>query len=302
MRPMSVGRLARSEPRSSQITIIQPRRLPSVLGALATYVGMTLLAVIFLVPLLFEFVGSIKPNDRVLSEGSSWRAFVPTAITFENYGDALARADLAHLFINSLIITSSIVVAGIVVNSLFGYALARMTFRGRGLLVGIVVALIIIPFQAIAIPLFFMMAKIELLDTYQVQIVPFIASPFFTFLFYTFFLSIPKELEEAARVDGAGPLTIFWRVVVPLARPVYATVAILSFLFAWGELLWPVLVTRGPEVRPLPLGIAVFQTLPPVQWGDIMAFATVMTLPLLVVFLAFQDAFVRSVARTGIKG
>jgi len=302
MRPMSVGRLARSEPRSSQITIIQPRRLPRVLGALATYVGMALLAVIFLVPLLFEFVGSIKPNDRVLSEGNSWRAFVPTSITFENYGDALARADLARLFINSLIITSSIVVAGIVVNSLFGYALARMSFRGRGLLVGIVVALIIIPFQAIAIPLFFMMAKIELLDTYQVQIVPLIASPFFTFLFYTFFLSIPKELEEAARVDGAGPLTIFWRVVVPLARPVYATVAILSFLFAWGELLWPVLVTRGPEVRPLPLGIAVFQTLPPVQWGDIMAFATVMTLPLLVVFLAFQDAFVRSVARTGIKG
>ena len=302
MRPMSVGRLARSEPRSSQITIIQPRRLPRVLGALATYVGMTLLAVIFLVPLLFEFVGSIKPNDRVLSEGSSWRAFVPTAITFENYGDALARADLAHLFINSLIITSSIVVVGIIVNSLFGYALARMSFRGRGLLLGIVIALIIIPFQAIAVPLFFMMAKIELLDTYQVQILPFIASPFFTYLFYTFFLSIPKELEEAARVDGAGPLTIFWRVVVPLARPVYATVAILSFLFAWGELLWPVLVTRGPEVRPLPLGIAVFQTLPPVQWGDIMAFATVMTLPLLVVFLAFQDAFVRSVARTGIKG
>jgi len=302
MRPMSVGRLARSEPRSSQITIIQPRRLPSVLGALATYVGMTLLAVIFLVPLLFEFVGSIKPNDRVLSEGSSWRAFVPTAITFENYGDALARADLAHLFINSLIITSSIVVVGIIVNSLFGYALARMSFRGRGLLLGIVIALIIIPFQAIAVPLFFMMAKIELLDTYQVQILPFIASPFFTYLFYTFFLSIPKELEEAARVDGAGPLTVFWRVVVPLARPVYATVAILSFLFAWGELLWPVLVTRGPEVRPLPLGIAVFQTLPPLQWGDIMAFATVMTLPLLVVFLAFQDAFVRSVARTGIKG
>ncbi|TMF19148.1 MAG: carbohydrate ABC transporter permease [Chloroflexi bacterium] len=263
---------------------------------------MTLLAVMFLVPLLFEFIGSIKPNDRVLSEGNSWRAFIPTAITFVNYGDALARADLARLFINSMIITSSIVVAGIVVNSLFGYALARMTFRGRGLLVGVVIALIIIPFQAIAVPLFFMMAKIEVLDTYQVQIVPFIASPFFTYLFYTFFLSIPKELEEAARVDGAGPLTIFWRVVVPLARPVYATVAILSFLFAWGELLWPVLVTRGPEVRPLPLGIAVFQTLPPVQWGDIMAFATVMTLPLLVVFLAFQDAFVRSVARTGIKG
>src|SRR5438445_10379966 len=122
MRPMSVGRLARSEPRSSQITIIQPRRLPRVLGALATYVGMALLAVIFLVPLLFEFVGSIKRNDRVLSEVNSWRAFIPTAITFVDYGDALARADLARLFISSMIITASIDVAGIVVNILSGYA------------------------------------------------------------------------------------------------------------------------------------------------------------------------------------
>src|SRR5438093_12974424 len=116
---MSVVPLARSEPRSSQITVIQPRRLPRLLGALATYVGMTLLAAIFLVPLLFEFVGSIKPNDRVLGEGSSWRAFVPTATTFENYRDALARADLAHLFINSLILTSSIGVVGIIAHSLF---------------------------------------------------------------------------------------------------------------------------------------------------------------------------------------
>src|SRR5437879_10407551 len=151
MRPMSVGTTARSEPGSSEITIIQPRRLPRVLGPGATYVGMTLLAVIFLVPLLFEFVGSIKPNDRVLSEGSSWRAFIPTQVTFANYGDALARAGLARLFINSLIITSSIVVAGIVVNSLFGYALARMTFRVKSLLVWVVLALIIIHVQAIAV-------------------------------------------------------------------------------------------------------------------------------------------------------
>src|SRR5438132_4778220 len=128
MRRMSVVTLARSEPRGSQITVIQPRRLPRVLGALATYVGMTLLAVLFLVPLLFEFIGSIKPNDRVLSEGNSWRAFIPTAITFVTYGDALARADLARLSINSMIITSSIVVAGIVVHSSFGYALDRVTF------------------------------------------------------------------------------------------------------------------------------------------------------------------------------
>jgi multiple sugar transport system permease protein len=290
------------ESESTKATIIRAPRLPRVLRSVATYSGMALLAAVFLVPLAFEFIGSIKPNDKVLSEGNSWRAFIPTSITFQNYGEAVARADLLHLFLNSVIITSSIVVSGLVVNSLFGYALARLPFRGRGLLVGIVIALIIIPFQALAVPLFFMMSQIQWTDTYQVQIVPFIASPFFTYLFYTFFLSIPKELEESARIDGAGPLTTFWRVVVPLARPVYATVAILSFLAAWGQLLWPVLVTRGPDVRPLPLGIAVFQGLPPIEWGDIMAVATIMTLPLLLVFLGFQDAFVRSIARTGIKG
>lgn len=282
--------------------VIRRPRLPRILGLLATYVLMILLAAIFLFPLAFEFIGSIKPNDKVLSEGDSWRAFVPTTITFQNYGEAISRADLGHLFMNSVIITSSIVIGGLVVNSLFGYALARLPFKGRGLLVGIVIALIIIPFQALAVPLFFMMAQIQWQDTYQVQIVPFVASPFFTYLFYSFFLSIPKELEESARVDGAGPFTTFWRIVVPLARPVYATVAILSFLSAWGQLLWPVLVTRGPDVRPLPLGIAEFQNLPPIRWGDIMAVTTIMTLPLLLIFLGFQDAFVRSVARTGIKG
>ena len=290
------------EQETEDATTIPVRYTRRILGVVATYALMTVLAAVFVFPLAFEFIGSIKPNDRVLAEGNSWRAFVPTSVTFQNYGEAVARADLVHLFMNSVIITSSIVVGGLIVNSLFGYALARLPFRGRGLLVGIVIALIIIPFQALAVPLFFMMSQIQWTDTYQVQIVPFIASPFFTYLFYTFFLSIPKELEESARVDGAGRFTTFWRIVVPLARPVYATVAILSFLAAWGQLLWPVLVTRGPDVRPLPLGIAVFQGLPPIEWGDIMAVATIMTLPLLVVFLGFQDAFVRSVARTGIKG
>lgn len=290
------------ELQSHEPAIVRARRLPRILGAAATYAVMTLIAAIFLFPLAFEFVGSIKPNDKVLSEGNSWRAFVPSPVTLQNYAEAVSRADLGHLFMNSVVITSSIVVGGLVVNSLFGYALARLPFRGRGLLVGIVIALIIIPFQALAIPLFFMMAQVQWQDTYQVQIVPFIASPFFTYLFYTFFLSIPKELEESARIDGAGRLTTFWRIVVPLARPIYATVAILSFLSAWGQLLWPVLVTRGTDVRPLPLGIAEFQNLPPISWGDIMAVGAIMTLPLLVVFVGFQDAFVRSVARTGIKG
>lgn len=272
------------------------------LRTVASYALMMLLAAFFLVPLLLMFVGSLKPDHLVLAKGNSWQAFLPSPTSFQNYREAFERAHFGRLFLNSLIITSSTVVSGLVVNSLFGYALARFRFRGKAVLVAVVIALTIIPLEAYAIPLLYMMAKARLIDTYLVQILPFIANPFFIYLFYTFFLSIPKELEEAARVDGAGPVTIFFRIVVPLARPAYATVAILSFLFAWGQLLWPVLVTRGPQVRPLPLGMAEFQNLPPIMWGDIMAFAAMMTLPTLIVFLVFQKAFVRGVARSGLKG
>jgi len=146
------------------------------------------------------------------------------------------------------------------------------------------------------------MSEVGLRDTYTVQILPFIANPLFVYLFYTFFLAIPRELEEAARVDGAGPLTTFLRVSVPLAKPAYATVGILSFLFIWGQLLWPVLVTTGPDVRPLTLGLSVFVTQPPISWGDIMAYAFMMTVPLLAVFILFQRWFVQSVASSGVKG
>lgn len=271
-------------------------------GRVVHFVILTMLAGLFLAPLLFMFIGAFKPDDRVLADAAGWKAFVPFEASLDNFRDAFERADFGRIFLNSVLITSGIVLGGLVVNSLVGYALARLRFRGRRVLLNAVIALTIIPFQAVAIPLLLMMAKISWLDTYHVQIVPFLASPFYIYLFYSFFLGIPHELEEAAQIDGAGPVAIFVRVVVPLARPAYATVAILSFLTSWGELLWPVLVTRGTDVRPLSQGIAVFQTQPPIQWGDIMAFATMTTLPVLLLFIVFQRAFTQGVSRTGLKG
>ncbi|MBA3823640.1 MAG: carbohydrate ABC transporter permease [Ktedonobacterales bacterium] len=263
---------------------------------------MSLLGAFFLLPLIFMVVGSLKPNERVLAEGDSWRAFIPTSVTGANYVDAFQQADFLHLFFNSVVITGSIVSISLVINSLFGYALARFRFRGRALLIAVVVALIIIPLESYVIPLLYMVARLQWVDTYQVQILPFIANPFYIYLFYTFFLNLPKELEEAAQIDGADLWRIFTRVMLPLAGPVFATVAILNFLSSWGQLLWPIMVTHGPEVRPLPLGVAEFQTEPPFHWGTVMAFATMMTVPTVAVFILFQNAFVRGVARSGIKG
>ena len=267
------------------------------------YAIMIVAAAFFLFPLLYMIASSFKDDSAVLSSADSASAFSPTPfVGLENYRDAIDRASLGRVFLNSVVISSSIVLVGLVVNSLFGYALARLRFRGRSVIVVSVIALIIIPFEALAVPLLYLAAELGWLDSYRVQIVPFIANPLFVYLFYTFFLNVPKSLEEAARVDGAGPVRTFVSIVVPLAKPAYATMAILGFLFSWGQFLWPVMVTRGIDVRPLTLGIGTFKTTPPVQWGDIMAYATMMTLPVMAIFLVFQRWFVQGIASSGVKG
>ncbi|MGD2063930.1 MAG: carbohydrate ABC transporter permease [Nitrospirota bacterium] len=260
------------------------------------------LCLVYVAPVAIMVVGSLKPDARVLVEAGSWRAFHAAGASLANYGDVFARVDLARFLFNSLFITTSVVVLGLVVNSLAGYAFARLVWRGRRCIFAAVTALMVLPFEAIAVPLFYGANLLGLRDTYTVQIVPFVANAFAIYLFYSFFLGLPRELEEAARIDGAGTLRTFVEVVAPNARPCFATVAILTFLTQWGSYLWPLLVTAGPKVRPLPVAIAAFYTLPPRQWGDILAFGVVMAAPVVVLFLLFQRAFVRGVATTGVKG
>jgi multiple sugar transport system permease protein len=140
------------------------------------------------------------------------------------------------------------------------------------------------------------------LNTYHVQVLPFVANAFSVYLFHEFFAGLPRDLEEAARIDGAGWFRIFWSIVLPLSRPVIATVAVLQFLARWGDLLWPVLVVRGDARATLPLAMQIFFGQQPRHWGEVMAFATLATLPTLALFLAFQGWFARSAVSSGIKG
>ena len=203
---------------------------------------------------------------------------------------------------NSVFVVTSTVIGGLLINSLIAYALARLRFKGRQFILVLIIALIIIPFEAVAIPLLVMVSKFGWLDSYHVQIIPFIADAFSIFLFYQFFIGLPKDLDEAALVDGASPLRIYWDIVLPMSRPVFATVAILQFLANWGKFLWPLMVTRGFEYRPLPVAIQQFFSQDPKVWGDIFGFSAMITIPVLVIFLLFQKWFVQSVASTGIKG
>lgn len=271
------------------------------LGTVLVYALLTVLALLHVAPIAFMFAASFKADARVLQESGSWLAFVPLEASWQNYRDVFERVDFGRFLFNSLFITGSIVVCGLLVNSLAGYALARLRWPGRRAALTAVLALLILPFEAIAVPLYFEMMTIGWRDNYLVQIVPFVANAFSVYLFYTFFLGLPRELEEAARVDGAGPWTTYFRIIVPLARPAFASVAILTFLTYWGSYLWPLMVTSSPDVRPLPLAIAVFENQTK-QWGDIMAFGVMMVLPVMVIFFLFQRWFVRGVASSGLKG
>lgn len=263
-------------------------------------------AAFVLAPLLLMFATSFKADEnQILRDLGNSNAFwvSPAEMSLENFRQVLSNTTFPILryLLNSTIIVISIVVVGIFVNSLAAFALARMRFRGREVIVMAVVALIIIPMESVAIPLLLMMSSIGWVDSYKAQIVPFVAHPFSIFLFYQFFSSIPKDLDEAAYVAGASKLRTYWSVIMPLSLPTIATVAILQSLEYWNAYLWPLMVTRGSEVRPVSLALAQYFGTPPPIWGDVMAFSALMSLPILVVYFAFQRWFIQSTIGSGIK-
>ena len=281
------------------------------LARLGQYALHALLATFFVFPLLFLFVSAMKGDElQLLKDMGSIDAFIPYGeISFKNYASVLGGSNFKNAFFNSLFTVSLTVALGVLINSMLAYALARFSFRGRDFLLSLIVALIIIPFEAIAVPLLMLVnelpwfsGEVGWLDSYHVQIIPFIAHAFSIYLFYQFFIALPKDLEEAALMDGATRLRIYWSIVMPLSKPVIATVTVLQFLARWGDLLWPVMVVRGDTYATLPLAMQSFFGQYPRHWGDVMAFAAMATLPTLLIFIVFQRWFVRSAVSSGIKG
>jgi multiple sugar transport system permease protein len=280
----------------------RPRTRRPRWAMLRDYTLLTVMSAVMVAPIYYLVIGSLKPSDEVLS---GFHGFVPTHLSLANYRNVVhtlnsdATGYLPRFALNSFLISLVVVGGGLVVNSMAGYAFARLQWFGRDKIFMIVVLLIIVPFETVAIPLMNMLSGER--DTLIVQMIPFIANAFSIYLFFTFFLNVPKSLEEAARLDGLGPFGVFVRIVVPNSRPVFATVAILTFLSSWGQFLWPLLVTSDPAVRPLPLEIGFFSAQQP-DWGQNFAFGTLLVLPVVIVFLAFQRHFVQSVASSAIKG
>ena len=273
-------------------------------------------SVLFAGPLLFMVSSSFKPDVQIFEDLRSFRAFVPVGdISWANYRSIFEKSRLPRYMFNSFFVSAVTVASGIIVNSMAAYGLQRFEWRGKRWVLAGALAVLVIPFEVTALPLMMMVSKLPALaiedgrliyvgswfNSLHVQIVPFIGNAFCIYLFYQSFKDIPKELDEAAKMDGAGPWRIYWSIIMPNAQPVIATAAIVLFLTMWNQYLWPVLVAPGQAFRPVMVGIQQFFG-PDNAWGEIMAYATIVTLPVFAVFLVFQHRFVQSVVSSGING
>lgn len=278
----------------------------------ARYAVLTLIAVIFIFPLVFMVMSSLKPDQQLLLDSGSLRAFLPVGdISLDNYSSAFKRAPVGLFVLNSVIVTGITVVLSLLISSLAGFSLAFLNWRGRNFVLSAILATLTVPFETIAIPLLLLAVRLPWLgldglsvgwlNTYRVQIIPFIADGLTIFLFVQYFRDLPRELIEAARVEGASWLQVYAKVVMPLAGPVVATAAILKFLVMYNQYLWPLMVVQEEGYRPVMVGLQYFYQLN-IAWGEVMAYLSLITVPVLVFYLFLQRAFIASIASTGVKG
>ena len=280
------------------------------------YLVLVLFSLIFLFPIVYMVMSSLKPDFQLLQDTTSLRAFLPVGdISLGNYIMAFNHIPMLSFITNSVLVTSLTVILGLFINSLAAYSIAILQWRGREIVLSVIIATLIVPFETIIIPMLLLVSRLPWVglngihfgwfNTYHVQIIPFVANAFSIFFFVQFFKDLPFELVEAARIDGASWFQIYLQVIVPLSGPVFATVTILTFLPMWNQFLWPTMVIQIEQYRPVMVGLQYFfqQTIGGhTPWGEIMAYLSTITIPVLVLFLALQRAFVESIATTGIKG
>jgi multiple sugar transport system permease protein len=269
-------------------------------------------ALIFCFPIVFMLVSSLKPDAQLLRDTGNLRAFLPVGdIGLDNYFAAFERAPVGLFVFNSVLVTSVTVALSLAICSLAAFSFVFLQWRGRSVVLSAIIATLIVPFETIAIPLLLIVnnlpwitaegLRVGWLNSYRVQIVPFIADGLTIFLFVQFFKDMPRELIEAARVEGASWFQVYRRVVMPLAGPVLATAAILKFLAMYNQYLWPLMVTQAEGYRPVMVGLQYFFQLNR-AWGEIMAYLSLITVPVLAFYLFLQRAFIASIASTGVKG
>jgi len=256
-------------------------------------------SLIFALPLFWLALSSFMTNAQINRFPPT---IIPNSLHLDGYRYVLNNALFPRWFLNSVIVSVVVVFGNLVFGSLAGYAFARMRFRGSKILLTLMLGTLVIPFQITMIPTFLLMKYLGVIDTLGALIVPSLVTPFAVFLLRQFFLSLPREIEEAAWMDGCSRLRTLWVIVLPLARPALGTVAVLTFLTTWNDLAWPLIAINNDHNYTLQLGLTTFQGQHRTQWAAVMAGNMITVLPVLIAFLAAQRTFIQSLTSSGVKG
>ena len=270
------------------------------MGNVLTWMILSVLAVLYIAPFLWMVSSSLKGPDEIYSFPPD---FVPKNWLWSNYIEAWTRIPFGRFFLNSGIVTLSVTTGTILTCSMAGYAFSRLRFPGRERILLAYLGTMMIPFPVLMIPAYILMRTLGLVDTLWALILPSMFGAWGTFLMRQYMLTLPRELDEAARIDGATYFQIYWRIILPLAKPVIATLAIFTFLGAWNDFLWPLIMINSIDRKTVPLGLVMFQSQNPMKtpWHLLMAAATFSMLPVLTLFVLGQKYYVRGIALTGLK-
>lgn len=272
---------------------------PGRVGAVVILVVLVVLSLAAIAPLYWMFATSLTPSALTVKFPPE---LVPSAPTLRNYQEVLGQPNFMRWVLNSLVQSVSVTLVTIATASMAGYALAKLPFRGSRALFWLFMLSMMLPFEAILVPLFLVVTRLGLVDSYLGLILPLLVSPFSIFLMKQFIGTLPTELLDAARVDGAGEARIFWEVVLPLVRPGLAFLGIITFVAQWNSFVWPLVVTRSSGMRTLQVGLVLIREQEPLFYGLHMAAAVLAALPVIVVFFAFQRYFLRGVTVGALKG
>ena len=277
----------------------QLRQAQRASGYIALYAVLIVLSVVMLVPFVYAVLGSLKPEPEVFAVPIRW---LPSQPQWQNYVLPFQKT-VGRYFLNSVIVSGAQTLAPLVLCSMAGYSLAKFRYPGRNLAFLFILSTIMLPIQVTLVPTFLIIKDLGWVNSYAGLIVPGLATTFGTFLMRQFFMSVPSEYIDAARIDGAGELRIYWQIMLPMCRPALSALAVFSFTNSWNSFLWPLVVVNQDEMRTIPLGIVFYigeQRAP--EYGQLLAVAVLASLPVLALFLAMQREFIRGAAISGLKG
>ncbi len=283
---------------------IKKRKLNLLLSKGLIWGCIVFLVMFFTIPYIWMSASAFKPRTEIFANihPLSWRTFIPLHPTLENFYTLLVKMKFWLPLVNSLGIAFSTVTITLFISSLIAFAISRMEFRGRGLIFALVLSTLMIPFEAIMVPMFLVTQKLGLDNTYFGLFLPWVADAFIIFLFRQHFLEIPTDLQDAAIMDGCSPFQVYWKIMLPCIKPALISAAFIKFMYSWDSYIWPLIITRDPNKMVVAVAIAKLFTDQDILWELIFAGAFIATIPIVIIFIFLQRYYIEGIVSTGLHG